>query len=249
VSYKVKVNAGVATYTAIDGSKATINGVVHKCLDTYVANTLTAAQQKQIVEAVKTVKNMDVSGLNSVQIANLIYKTAFGVDNIFGENVTNYAELLNGNGKKNVGIFNDTSYWADRNVLSLMESNKSDAAMMVAPGMHGGLYVYSSSTASETYYRYTYPVEMQLPTNRRALRSRYYWEKDLVVGDIYLLKGMGEDTTQESLYIYIGNDTFVSLGEGHSLFSELSVTERFGYTPASYWKYHAVLRPSMVLDI
>jgi uncharacterized repeat protein (TIGR01451 family) len=249
VSYTVKVNAGVAAYTKIDGGQAKINGVSHMCLNTYVANTLTAAQQKQIVDAVNTVKNMDVSGLNSVQIANLIYKTAFGVDNIFGENVTNYAELLNGNGKKNVGVFNDTSYWADRNVLSLMDSNPSNAAKMVAPGMHGGLYVYSSSTAAETHHRYTHPVENQLPNNRKTLRSRYYWEKDLVVGDIYLLKGMGEETTQESLYIYIGNDTFVSLGEGHTLFSALSVTERFGYTPASYWKYHAVLRPSIVLDI
>jgi hypothetical protein len=198
-----------------------------------------------------------------VDIAELIYKTAFGVEDLFGEKVTNFSMLLDGGanqnktnpvlGEDNVGVFNDTKYWSstssnttNRNAVSFMDSNTSKPALMVAPGMWGGGLVYNSSRnqdgRDERSLRY-------LDVAGKTLRSRYYWEKDLVVGDIYLLKGMGEETTQESLYIYIGNDTFVSLGEGHTLFSALSVTERFGYTPASYWKYHAVLRPSIVLDI
>ena len=242
VSYTIKLNDGLNTYNIIDGSKATINGVSHKCIDTAVANTLDAAQQQKIVDAVNAVKKMDVSGLTSVEIANLIYKTAFGVDNIFGENVTTYADLLNGNGKNNVGVFNDTTYWSDPTIVALMSANTSNGAKMVAPGMYGGHYVYTSSKDGESFLRY-------FNVGDKVLRSRYYWEKDLVIGDIYLLKGISDSSTQESLYIYIGNDTFISLGEGHALFAEVSVSQRFAYSPASYWKYHAVLRPSIVLDI
>ena len=80
VSYTVRVNKGVAAFTAIDGSNATVNGVAHKCIDTYVANTLNVAQQQTLADAVKAVKNMDRTGLNAVQIAELIYKEAFGVE-------------------------------------------------------------------------------------------------------------------------------------------------------------------------
>ena len=72
------LTAGVAAYTAIDGALATINGVKHRCIDSYVANTLTPEQQQTLVEAVNKVMAMDVTGMNGVQIANLIYKTAFG---------------------------------------------------------------------------------------------------------------------------------------------------------------------------
>ena len=68
VSYTVKVKDGLAAYTAIDGTKATINGVMHRCPNTYVVNTLTAAQQQQLVAAVNTVKAMDLTGKNSVDI-------------------------------------------------------------------------------------------------------------------------------------------------------------------------------------
>ena len=252
MSYTVEVKDGVATYTAIDGSKATINGVIHKCIDSYVANTLTPAQQQALVAAVETVKGMDVSGLTSVQIANLIYKEAFGVDNIFGEGVTTYGQLLDGGanqstptkGTDNVGIFNDTWYWESSNkaAVSLMDSNTSNGARMVAPGMYSGALVinstYNKNGRNETYYRYT-------TVGNTPLRSRYFWEKDLVVGDIFMMKG----STSEQMFIYIGNDIFVSIGDGFTLFTEKSVAERFQYAPSSTWKKLAVLRPSIVLDI
>jgi len=238
LSYTVKVKDDTAAFSKLDGAKATVNGVVHKCCDTAVANTLTAQQQDQLIAAVQTVSKMDVGELTSVQVANLIYKTAFGVDNIFGENVTTYADLLNGSGKDNVGVFNDASGYSDKTVMVLTDANPSNAAKMVAPGLYGGHGVYTSEVAGETYYRY-------LNLADRSLRSRYYWEKDLVVGDLYLLHG----TTQESLYLYVGNNQFVILSPGSNQFATTSVSARFEYSPATAWKHHAVLRPSMVLDI
>ena len=237
VSYTVKVKDGVAAYTAIDGSKATINGVTHKCIDTYVANTLTADQQQKLINAVNTVKGMDISGMTGIQIINLIYKTAFGVDNIFGENVTTEAQLFNGDYTNNVGIFNDTTYWSNKAYVSVMDASTANAAKMVAPGLFGGQNVYNSSKAGETYFRY-------LNVGNKTLRSRYFWEKDLVVGDIFMLRG----SSTMYLYIYVGNDTFVNLN-GTKVFDTTSVSTRFQYAPANTWKYMAVLRPSMVLDI
>ena len=256
VSYTVKVKSGVAAYTAIDGSKATINGVSHKCFNTYIANTLTAAQQQQLVDAVKKVKAMNVNGLNSVEIVELIYKTAFGVENIFGSEVTNYSMLLDGGnnqkntkdgivkGKDNVGVFNDAWYWESKNfsTVALMNHNTSNPAMMVAPGLYGGYLVmnssYNKNNRDETFTRYTNLVG-------GTLRSRYFWEKDLVIGDIFLMKG----SSSEQMYIYIGNDTFVSVGTDFAVFTEKSVSERFQYAPHDTWKKLAVLRPSIVLDI
>lgn len=241
VSYTVKVNEGVATYTAIDGSKATINGVLHKCIDSYVAPTMTQAQQQAFVNAVYAVKNMDISGMAGVDIINLIYKTAFGVDNIFGEGVTTDDELV-GNfyegGKDNVGVFNNTTYWSDIAYVSLMDSNTSNPAMMVAPGMFGGNYVYNSSKTGETFTRY-------LNVGDKVLRSRYFWEKDMVVGDVFFMRGK----TTMYLYVYVGNDTLVSVGAG-TKFAEVGAEARLHYTPATgTWRYYAVLRPSMVVDL
>ena len=255
VSYTVKVKDGLANYTSIDGTKATINGVMHRCPNTYVANTLTTEQQQTLIAAVETVKGMDVSGLNSVEIAELIYKTAFGVEDLFGEEVTNFSMLLDGGnnqknstaivkGKDNVGVFNDAWYWESKNysTVALMNHNTSKPALMVAPGLWGGQLVmnstYNKNNRDESFTRY-------LDVAGNTLRSRYYWEKDLVIGDIYLLKG----TSSEQMFIYIGNDTFVSIGNDFTVFTERSVAERFEYTPHDTWKKHAVLRPSFVLDI
>lgn len=258
VSYIVKVKDGLANYTEINNTKATINGVMHRCYNTYVANTLTADQQQTFIEAVNTVKEMGVSGLNSVEIAELIYKTAFGVEDLFGEEVTNFSMLLDGGsnqkdstaivkGKDNVGVFNDAWYWESKNrsTVALMNYNTSKPAMMVAPGLWGGQLVMNSTyTSNGRDERFTRYLNVD---GASVLRSRYYWERDLVIGDIYLMKG----SSSEWMFMYVGNNTFVTLAAGTSydVFEEVSVSYLFEYTPHSTWKKHAVLRPSFVLDI
>ena len=237
VSYTVKVKDDLAAYTKIDGAKATVNGVVHKCYDTVIANTLTSQQQIQLTEAVTTVKDANVANLSSVELANRIYKTAFGVDNIFGNNVKTFSDLLNGSGTNNVGIFNDSSNYSNAAILVLSDINKSNASQMVAPGLFGGHNVYTSTRSSDPFYRY-------LSLADGPLRSRYFWEKDLVIGDLLLMQG--EET--ECLYIYTGNNTFVSLN-AEDLFADHTVTDLFGYAPSTDWLYTAVLRPSMVLEL
>ena len=224
VSYTVKVNSGVAAYTAIDGSKATINGVAHKCVDSFVANTLTASQQQTLINAVNEVKGMNTSGMSDIQILNTIYNKAFGVNNIFGSSVTSYDDLFMGDN----GVF--TTY----NMIP--DTSSSYAANMVAPGMYGG----RSVQTNEDYLRYTNIVDM-------SLRTPYFWEKDLVIGDICLMKYKSGSTAKQ-LYIYVGDDTFLSVGQGFAKFEKVSVADRFQYMPASGWNYYAILRPSIVWE-
>lgn len=256
VSYTVKVKDGLANYTEINNTKATINGVMHRCYNTYVANTLTADQQQALLNAVETVKGMDISNLNSVEIAELIYKTAFGVEDLFGEKVTNYSMLLDGGnnqqnssaivkGEDNVGIFNDAWYWesSNKSTVALMNYNTSNPAMMVAPGMWGGQLVMNSTyTSNGRDERFTRYLDVD---GKTVLRNRYFGEEDLVIGDFFLMRGK----TAEQMYLYVGNDTFLSIGASFDVFSEKSVAERFEYAPADEWKKLAVLRPSIVLDI
>ena len=236
VSYTVKVKDGLEPYTKIDGAKATVNGVRHKCYDTIVANTLTTEEQQKLTE---TVVNMQKAnpGLAQISLVNRIYKTAFGVNNIFGNNVRGFSDLLNGKGKDNVGIFNDSSNYTDEAILVVADVNQSNASKMIAPGLYGGHDVYSSPHSSDLFYRY-------LSLADTPLRSRYYREQDLVVGDLLIMKG----EEKECMYIYIGSDTFVSLNSG-SLLENLSATELLGYTPSTDWRYTAILRPSMALDM
>jgi uncharacterized repeat protein (TIGR01451 family) len=235
VSYTVKVKSGVATYTSIDGGKATVGGVLHKCYNTYVANTLTATQQQTLVNAVNTVRGMDRTGMTTVQVANLIYKTAFGVDHIFGDQVDSLSKLIgnisDNEALDNIGVFNDTDYW-NGTIVSLMDKNPSKPALMVAPGMYGGSSVYSSSYKDEGYSRY-------LNMGGKTLRSHYFWEKDLVVGDLFFMKS----SSASYFYIYIGNDTLVNLTNMQTY----PAREWLQRTPSG-WLYYAILRPSIVWD-
>ena len=232
VSYTVKANENLKNYVRMDGAKATIGGVAHKCFDAVVANTLTDEQQVTLVEAVNTVKAQDVSQLISPEIASLIYETAFGTANIFGEQVKTFAQLVDGDGEPHVGVFLKTS----GSTLSVSDVNKSPASLMIAPGLIGG-YNLSGNNTNSPFYRYLNLVDA-------PLRSRYFWEKDLIVGDLFMMKS----ATEERLYIYTGNNTFVSLDPAAGFATE-TVSAVFEGAPTHSWLATAVLRPSMALDI
>ena len=237
VSYTVKANENLSSNVKLDGAKATIGGVTHKCFDTVVANTLTAEQQQTLVEAVNTVKEKNVSSLTSPEIASLIYETAFGTKNIFGEQVKTFGQLLDGEGEPHVGVFLNATGSTNLPTLSLSDVNKSPACLMVAPGLIGGAKV-SGNSATSPFYRYQDLVDT-------PLRSRYFWEKDLVVGDLFLMKS----ADKECLYIYTGDNTFVSLNPADKFATE-SVSKLFEGAPNNQiWMYTAVLRPSLALDI
>ena len=236
VSYTVKVKDDAAVNAKIDGALATVNGVVHKCYDTVIGNTLTTEEQTKIVEAVNTLADAKLK-LNAIGQANKIYKTAFNVDNIFGNEVNTIAGLINGSGKNNVGIFNDSSNYSDSAIVVVSDINDSNPCKMLAPGLFGGHNVYTSPNAAEPFFRYMNLADM-------PLRSRYFWEKDLVVGDLLVMQG--EET--ECLYIYTGVNTFISLNPA-DMYEAHTVTDLFGYAPSTDWLYTAVLRPSLALDI
>ena len=237
VSYTVRVKDNAALNTKLDGAKATINGVLHKCYDTVIAHTLTTEEQTKLVETVNNLAKAN-PGLADVKLANRIYKTALNVNNLFGNKVNSFADLLNGDGEDNVGIFNDASNYADEAIWVLTDANTSNPCKMVAPGLFGGHDVYTSARSADPFFRY-------LSLNDSILRSRYFWEKDLVIGDLLVMQGENEE---QCMYIYTGVNTFVSLNAG-SVFETCSVADLLAYAPSTHWRYTAVLRPSLVLDI
>ncbi len=113
VSFTVKVGASVPN-NKIESKSAKVGGVSVRASDLFVANTLTAAQQQKIIDAVKSLSS---SKKKDLELANEIYKLALGVDKVFDHTTlkTFHSELVV---SKNLA---DNQY-----------------GKMVAPGLYGG---------------------------------------------------------------------------------------------------------------
>ena len=119
VSYKVKVGANVPDGKIVSDS-AKVGGVTVKASTLFVANTLTSAQQQTLLN---TVNNLSGSSKTGLELANEIYKVAFGVEKVFDyTNVSDfYKQMYTTTKVSNKYNFLDNQYTA-----------------MVAPGLYGG---------------------------------------------------------------------------------------------------------------
>ena len=119
VSYKVKVGSNVPDGKIVSDS-AKVGGVTVKASTLFVANTLTASQQQTLIN---TVNSLSGSSLKGLELANEIYKVAFGVENIFDYTTvkTFYTQMY----EKKTG---DSKY-------TFIDNKYYD---MVAPGLYGG---------------------------------------------------------------------------------------------------------------
>jgi hypothetical protein len=73
VSYRVRVNMDAPCGDTVHGTDATVGGVPVKCPGVYIAKTLSAAQQAQIITAAGEVK-----GKTGLALADAIYQKALG---------------------------------------------------------------------------------------------------------------------------------------------------------------------------
>ena len=79
ISYAVAVGADVPG-GKLESKSAKVGGVSVRSSDIYVANTLTTEQQQLLVDTVNALSGSDLVGL---ELANEIFKVAFGVENLF----------------------------------------------------------------------------------------------------------------------------------------------------------------------
>ena len=123
ISYTVKVSTNVPD-NKLESQSAKVGGVSVRSSTLFVANTLTAAQQQKIIDAVKSLSGSSKKGL---ELANEIYKTAFGVDNIFAHTdlTTYHGQLFEKKSGQSKYSLIDNLYGA-----------------MAAPGLYGGRNFY-----------------------------------------------------------------------------------------------------------
>ena len=119
VSYTVKVGSDVPDGKIVSNS-AKVGGVTVKASTLFVANTLTSAQQQTLLDAVNSLSGSSLRGL---ELANEIYKTAFGVENIFDYTTVKdfYKQMYEKKSGDDKYTFIDNRYYD-----------------MVAPGLYGG---------------------------------------------------------------------------------------------------------------
>ena len=205
VSYKVKVGSNVPDGKIVSDS-AKVGGVTVKASTLFVANTLTSAQQQTLLNTINSLSGSSKTGL---ELANEIYKVAFGVENVFDYTTVKdfYKQMYEKKSGDSKYSFIDNRYYK-----------------MVAPGLYGGMQF---KCDDDTAY---------------GKLSRFVRDHNLMVGDIVL--GRYSDNT--SVYLYIGNNTFLDLKTNKvDTWSANSRLERiYGYK-----YYYVVLRPSRVLDI
>ena len=119
VSYTVKVGSNVPDGKIVSDS-AKVGGVTVKASTLFVANTLTSAQQQTLLD---TVNRLSDSSLRGLELANEIYKVAFGVEKVFDYTTvkTFYTQMYEKKSGDSKYTFIDNQYYD-----------------MVAPGLYGG---------------------------------------------------------------------------------------------------------------
>lgn len=119
VSYKVKVGSSVPDGKIVSDS-AKVGGVTVKASTLFVANTLTSAQQQTLLNTVNSLKSSSLKGL---ELANEIYKVAFGTEKVFDyTNVSDfYKQIFEKKSGESKSTLIDNQYYK-----------------MVAPGLYGG---------------------------------------------------------------------------------------------------------------
>lgn len=120
ISYTVKVGNSVPD-NKLESDSAKVGGVTVKGPTLFVANTLTAAEQQKLIDAVKSLSSSSKSGL---ELANEIYKTAFGVENVFA-----HTDLSTFHSQ----MFEKKSGQSKRSLID------NQYGAMAAPGLYGGL--------------------------------------------------------------------------------------------------------------
>ena len=218
LSYKVKVRDD-APYGGEIVSESTVGGIAVNCPAVQIRRTLTEAEQKALVDAVKALR-AEGSKLASLELVNEIYKRALGVEKIFTD--TDFAVITRGE----EGIFQNYTVNGTKQQAGGKDVYTTHAEgkywNLLAPTLYGG---YRLHTEKYTFERVRLPKE-----------------HDLIPGDIIL----GKTSSSESIVMYIGEDICVSMKAdmpNDSVGIDMRLERLHGYA-----YYYAILRPSMALE-
>lgn len=174
VTYKIKVNEDAVPDALIDNSKATVGGVMTRCPDILIKNSLTATEQEKIKAAIKDLAVP--GGYTGPELANQIYKTALGVEDVLYDYDNNGIVEIE---DVQAGTFMQTSY---NSSYGFKINRDTVYGQMVAGNLFGGR-------------KYNAPVFSGECT---PLAKKH----NIMVGDILL----GRTLSSSVIYIYDGEN-------------------------------------------
>ncbi|MBP3337669.1 MAG: DUF11 domain-containing protein [Clostridia bacterium] len=163
ISYKIRVNedAEIGSYVKCDMGK--VGGVAVKCPNVLIKKTLTSSQQQTLKTSIDKFIADSTSTLTYVDLANAIYKDAFGVENILPD--------TDASGTFELTDIETGVYTATTSPANLFKVNPDGAYFdLIAPTLYGGRKFYQTSV---------------VPTRTRLARPHH-----LVCGDILLAKSL-----------------------------------------------------------
>ena len=183
VSYTVKVNED-ALGSVIQSKDATIEGLIFKCSDIYVRNTLTEAQKTNVIDTFYKLK-AESTPLRGLALVNEIYKIAIGLEKVFTD--TEFFTVTEG---KN-GIYAPSNLPIQSNYTYDNFTRNEDGAYykMLVPTMFGGRSIRSNG-------------------RNEWLRTRGVFVKNLLVGDVILGKRRDGNTY---IFMYTGDNYLIDL--------------------------------------
>ena len=195
VSYTVKVNENTAIGTLIGNDAGTVGGVSVKCPKNYVGTTLTATQQKALLDSVTAHANSDLRG---TALANAIYNDVLDIKDLLADDA---ATVL-------------SKVFRAANKYHYIEVTANPYRDAIAPGMFGGRNV-PQRTMSANF--------ADSILRNESNRTRMVKEVYLMVGDI-VMASVDADATTTKLYLYTG-DSLLDLNTGATVAKEQIDTE------------------------
>lgn len=129
VSYTIIVNSE----SKVESKKATVNGVLARCKDIFVRNTLSEIEKSYIHKYINNLEQGKNNSYKGVSLVNDMYNQLFN-KNVFGED--SERKVLS-------SVFKNCTRIKSYNALEINENSKY--FNMIAPGLYGGRNVASST--------------------------------------------------------------------------------------------------------
>ncbi len=189
VSYKVRVKATATEGTYVACSKGSVGGVTVKCPDVKIGKTLTKTEQTNIAQTIESLKNSDLSGIN---LANTVYKNAFGTD-VF----TDYDE----NGSlTNDDVLNATFETTTLRPEYYVVNGDTEYGQMLAHPLFGGRYYYSKRWDN---------IRTRLPRKQHLITGDILVEYDGSTTKLYIFDGENLRDLNNNMAVTDTNKEFV----------------------------------------
>jgi len=199
ITYTVKVKDDAVIGDCVLAENGTVGGISVVCPKVYIATTLTAHQQKALLDAVKSLKG---SNLQGIALANAVYNEVLDTKDLLTDDYTAILEQIFLSGDNGYYYLN----W------------RNDYKDYIVPGLFGGRYV----------VKRTPTVQLNTEIQRHEKnRTRLLYPDKLMIGDIFIAAA-DANAEKQKLYLFLG-DTMLDLNSGTYIDSDTCLLPALSY--------------------